>query len=134
MCPRSEDRLGSIASVDPTVILIIRGDNIQRIQRETTKDQSLLKLSCVIKSDWPHLKSQMDDSVRPYFSFRDELSVHNGLIFKGNRLVIPLLLRREMLHIAHGGHVGLEASLCQLREAIYWPGTAADAKVLIGQK
>ena len=38
-----------------------------------------------------------------------------------------------MLHIVHRGHVGLEASLRQMWEAIYWPGMVADAKVLIGQ-
>ena len=51
VCSWSEDRLESIASVGPTVTLMIHEDNIQRIQRETAKDQSFLKLSCVIKSD-----------------------------------------------------------------------------------
>ena len=37
--------------------------------------------------------------------------------------MIPLLLRKEMLHNAHGGHVGLEASLHRLRSNVLaWNG------------
>ena len=75
--PRSADTTKSIESV----VTLIREDNIQKIQRATANDQSLSKLSAVIKSGWPHLKSQIDDTTRPYFSFRDELTVHDGLIF-----------------------------------------------------
>ena len=50
-------------------------------------------------------------TVRPYFSFWDELTTYDGLIFKGQRLVVPLALRKEMLQIAYGGRVGTESTL-----------------------
>ena len=72
-------------------------------------------------------------TVRPYFSFRDELTTHDGLIYKGQRLVVPLALRKEMLQIAHGGHVGTESTLRRLREALFWPGMNSEASVMVEQ-
>ena len=87
----------------------------------------------VIKQGWPTHRSTTDVIVRPYFSFRDELTTHDGLIFKGQRLVVPLALRKEMLQIAHGGHVGTESTLRHLREALFWPGMNSEASVMVEQ-
>ena len=78
-------------------------------------------------------KNATDMTVRPYFSFRDELTTHNGLIFKGQRLVVPLALQKEMLQIAHGGHVGTESTLHCMREALFWPGMNSEARVMVEQ-
>ena len=55
------------------------------------------------------------------------------MILKGNRIVVPKGLRRQMLRKAHDGHVGMEGSLRWLPEALYWPRMTVDAKQYVAQ-
>ena len=52
----------------------------------------------------------------------------DGLIFKGDRLVIPRMLRAGMIKQIHQGHIGVEGCLRRAREVIYWPGMNAEVK------
>ena len=38
---------------------------------------------------WPSEKEQVDELAREYRSFREELSVEDGLLFKSDRIVVP---------------------------------------------
>ena len=66
------------------------------------------------------MKSTMDDQkcavivILYYLTidyFRDEISLEDGLLFKGHRLIIPESLRGKALQIIHEGHYGVEKSL-----------------------
>ena len=50
----------------------------------------------IISQGWPETKDKIPESLAPYFSFCDELTIHDGLIFKGEQLVIPL--KGQTLH------------------------------------
>ena len=52
-------------------------------------------------------KALLPRNVQPYYSAKDELSVENGLLMRGCRLVIPLELQLEMLDKIHEGHLGV---------------------------
>ncbi len=52
---------------------------------------------------------------------RLELVTQDGLIFRGDRLIIPKSLRRQMLIELHSAHQGLESIMRRARESIYWP-------------
>ena len=67
----------------------------------------------------------------PYFNQRDELTVQNGLIFRGERVVVPKKLREVMNQKIHSSHMGTEACLRGARESIYWPGMCAEMKQLV---
>ena len=99
-----------------------------RIQRETEKDESLQALKAVIQQVWPEDKSALPPVVPPYFNMRDEMSVQNGLIFKGERVVVPKAARGELLRRIHNSHLGVNGCLNRARECLYWPGMTADIK------
>ena len=58
--------------------------------------------------------------VTPYYSVRDELSIYDGLVFKGERLVEPQTLRAEIKKELHASHAGVEGCLRRARESVYW--------------
>ena len=64
--------------------------------------------------------------LHPYFIVRDELSIQDGLIFKGQRCVIPLSLRARIPEKLHGAYTGIQSCPRRAREAVYWPGMNAD--------
>ena len=62
------------------------------------------------------------------FDVRDELSVQESLIFKGERVLVPKLLRNDMIKRVHSTHLGVEGCLRRARECFYWPGMNAEIK------
>ncbi|XP_018366780.1 PREDICTED: uncharacterized protein K02A2.6-like [Trachymyrmex cornetzi] len=88
---------------------------------ETNVDSELIELKKVIKEGWPKMKNSLNDQIKPYWGIRDELTEINGLILKGNQIVIPKALRQEMLNRLHYVHLGLEKTMLKAKEYVYWP-------------
>ena len=63
-----------------------------------------------------------------FWNYREDLSMENGLITKGARLVIPSTLRSKVLEQIHEGHLGIEKCMLKAREAVFWPGISNDIR------
>ena len=98
---------------------------LEKIRQETDHDEALAELKRVIQQGWPTLRQDTPESVRPYFDYRDELAMQDGIILRGERIVIPRSMRPEMLHKAHEGHLGINSCVRRARELIFWPGMSA---------
>ena len=62
---------------------------LQKFRLETEKDETLQVLKTTILKGWPEDKSKVPSQLTPYHSMRDELSIYDGLVFKGERPVVP---------------------------------------------
>jgi len=69
--------------------------------------------------------------MQPYWNVRDELSSIDGIILKGNRVVIPRALRRDILQQLHVSHLGMEKSKQRARSSVYWPNMNSAIEDLI---
>ena len=98
------------------------------IQQDTEADESLQVLKAVIQKGWPEHKSNVPSIISPYFNMRDEMSIRDGLIFKGERVVVRRASRSELLRRIHSSHLGVNGCLNRARECLYWPGMTADIK------
>jgi hypothetical protein len=67
----------------------------------------------------------MDDRVSRV-AFREELTFQDGIIFKGERIVVPQSVRNDMLSRIHNGHVGIQDCLRRAKESLYWPRMYRD--------
>ena len=74
----------------------------------------------------PDTKKEVPTCLHPYFLVRDEVSAQDGLIFKGQRCVIPLSLRTKIKEKLYGAHTGIQSCLRRARETVYWPGMNFD--------
>ena len=106
--------------------LAISAPQIKEIQDETSRDSTLLQLMTTIHDGWPTIKAEVPFSIRPYFTIRDELTTLDGIIFKGQRCVIPTTLRSKIKTKIHSSHTGIQSCLRRARELIYWPGMNKD--------
>jgi len=70
--------------------------------------------------------SALPSKLQVYDSFKDELTIEGGIIFRGLRAVIPLSFQSDMLNRLHAGHQGVNSSLRRARQAVYWPGMTED--------
>ena len=100
----------------------------QRIRDETAKDVTLQHLTRTIVDGWPEVYKDCPADLHPFWNFRDELSVENQLLFKGDRVVIPSTLQPEILKHLHTGHMGTEKMQLRARSSVFWPGLTNDVK------
>ena len=72
---------------------------------------------------WPDSIKDLPTDVRVFWSFRDELAVEDGIIFK---VLIPESLRADVLAQLHQSHQGIEKTQLLAREGVYWPNINKD--------
>lgn len=48
---------------------------------------------------WPKDKAQVPSEIRPYFTLQEELSHQDGIVFRGERAVIPDTLRSAITSV-----------------------------------
>ena len=95
--------------INATKYLPIGEARQKKLREATSEDGSLRTLSEIITKGWPERKQEIPEDIRIYFNQRDELTIENGLIFRGDRVVIPRSMRQEIKEAIHGAHAGIEA-------------------------
>jgi hypothetical protein len=58
----------------------------------------------------------------PYWNYRDELSIQDGIIYKGPLAIVPTIVQSEMLQKIHINHFGAESNIRMAREVLFWQG------------
>lgn len=109
----------------------IKEEKFEQIRRETEKDELLCDLKKVISEGWPDDKNNLLQHLSQYFQYRDELTIEDGIVFRGERIVIPASLRNDMKKKVHAGHTGINSCLRRARSYIYWPGMSAEIRQFV---
>ena len=68
----------------------------------------------------------LPQELHTFWNYREDLSMENGLITKGARLLIPSTLRKKVLEQIHDGHLGIEKCMLKARDSVFWPGISND--------
>ncbi|KAI8506223.1 hypothetical protein Bbelb_156500 [Branchiostoma belcheri] len=106
--------------------LPVSSRRMEEVRRETREDSQLVTLKGTIKEGWPDTKDKCDPQITEYWNHRDELTVHDDVIFKGQKILVPRSMRKEMLDILHEGHLGQEKTKARARDILFWPGLNAQ--------
>ena len=77
---------------------------------------------------WPENRDDVPVMVREYFNHRDEVTVQNGILYKGMKVIVPKVMRPLMLNRIHSSHLGADACVRRARDTLYWPGMQAEIK------
>ena len=100
---------------------------------EYEEDTDMCALKDVIMSGWPKEQTNCSECVQPYWNYRDEMTVQNGLILKGTRIVIPKKMKMNILERLHTGHLGQEKCKRRARATVFWPGINKDIEEMVNQ-
>ena len=95
---------------DPTSDKYVSDARYQAIRRDTPTDQTLKRVAEVITAGWPRSIDQLPQLVRPYWTWRDELTILDGILYKGTRIIIPKSLQRDIIDRLHSSHQGTAAT------------------------
>ena len=95
------------------------------IRDETRKDLLLSKVFKYTEIGWPtSLEGNPDFS--PYARRRDELSIQDGCILWGKRVIIPTKLRNGVLKELHANHSGASRMKELASSYLWWPNLDKD--------
>ena len=102
--------------------LFITDKRLKTIQTVIEHDRQMRTLQNAIFKGWPETQPDCNQLILEYWNHRDELPFVKGLIFQGQKIVIPESLRAEMLNQIHTGHLGVTKTLECAKDSIFWPG------------
>lgn len=106
---------------------------LEKLQAETAKDVSLQIAIEYTRDGWPEYKQDVKLAVRHLYAVRGELSVWNGILIKGERLVIPTAMQGDVLNKLHEGHMGINKCRERASQSVWWPHISQDIKDYIGR-
>ena len=82
----------------------------------TQEDDELALLKHTKTHGWPSTIREVPSEIQPYWNFREELTVEDGIILKGKCIVVPHKKCQATLQPVHKGHLVLGKCI------VYWPG------------
>lgn len=113
--------------------LPISAERLSAIRDATKEDDKLQRVIKLILSGWPKNKRDIALDIQHYFAFQDELSFQDGVVFRGERAVIPDTLIADLTCRIHSSHLGVEGYLRRARECVYWQGMNEQIKTFISK-
>ena len=111
--------------------LPVTDEKMNYLKEKTKEDDQMKEIQHHIQNGWPDKKESCQPLAQEFWTFRDELAIVDGIILKGERIVIPKDARPSLLRNLHEGHIGIEKSIQRARSAIFWPGITNDIKEII---
>lgn len=92
---------------------------------KTSEDSTLSKIHEFYYNGWPKAQ-QIPSDCKPYYPLKDSIYVEAGLIFVEDKIIVPQVLRTEMIKLVHKGHIGISKSINKARTLFYWPNLPSD--------
>ena len=94
----------------------------------------MLMLKELIIQGWPKEIKQFPLPIRSFWNFRDELSIIDQIVVKGNHIVIPTKFQPELLSLLHNdSHLGIDKCVQCAKDCIYWPSITEDVKSIVNK-
>ena len=69
--------------------------SISQIQQASAQDDHLQCLKSFIITGWPSTKEELHTNLKPYWSYRDELAIIDGVMLKDRCIIIPQVINNR---------------------------------------
>ena len=87
---------------------------LEEIRQATALDSSLQDVMQFVMEGWPEEKHFVSPYACPYFDIRDTLTVVDGILLKGEAVIIPPALRTSIKKRLHSSHLG--SKVCSVEQ------------------
>ena len=103
---------------------------LDKLKEEVLNDKAFNILTEYIQNKWPEYNN-VEDCVKPFYRFKDELCVCDQIIMRNDKVLIPQVLKKLLLELAHENHQGMTRTKQLLRMIYWWPGMDKQVEDLI---
>lgn len=105
-------------------------ERIEELKNNTKEDEELSLLMQYVKKEWPNY-GEIPNNLKFYYKFRGEINVINGLVYKGQKLIVPKKSRQHILEKIHYGHLGRNKCTAKARVSFFWPSMSKQIEDLV---
>ena len=105
--------------------------DIGLVKSASAMDPTTQLLKNAIYKGWPEYRKHCPKELWDYWNIRCDLVLEDGLILKGDRVVVPEYLRARVLEVTHTGHQGETKCLLLARQSVFWPGISNDIRQMV---
>ena len=89
----------------------VSNNGLKNIQRLTVAYEQLQRPKMTVLEGWPETKQEVEHLIAEYWTFCDKIGVYNGVLYKGDRVIIPTAFHKEIMMHIHASHQGEQACL-----------------------
>jgi hypothetical protein len=93
--------------------------DVDFIRLLTDRDPVLSRVKRFVAHGWPSVVE--DEDIKPYANRKDELSLQDGCVLWGARVVVPKSARDRVVEMLHEAHPGIVRMKCFARKYVWWP-------------
>ena len=112
-------KLPKLSVYQITSQLNARSDSLKHNREATQANDRLAILKYTIQWGWPSSIKEVPSNIQLFWTFHEELTIDDGLVLKGTRIVIPSRKQDDIPKLIHEGHLGLTKCKLQAKEAVY---------------
>ena len=118
-------------TLNPFDSIKVTPERFTQLQEATAQDLALETLKTTVVTGWSERKEQVSIQVRDFWNYREEVSLHNGILLKTQRVIVPKAMRPEMLSRIHSSHQDVASCLRKAKDIVFWPRMSAEIKALV---
>ena len=104
----------------------IRAVTWERIKSETRQDADMRELTDIVLKGFPEKRQDMPPRLRDYWEYRDSIYSVDDVLMVKYRLLIPQILRQEILESLHAAHQCVVSMTSRAQTNFIWPGISLD--------
>ena len=90
----------------------------EMIHRETLRDPTLSQVLEHVRLGWKPVNAK---ALEPFYRRKEEITVQDGCLMWGSRVIIPPKLQKRVLDELHEGHLGIVKMKALARSYMWWP-------------
>ena len=108
-------------------------EKLTQICQATNADSILCELRVRILQGWSESRRELHKGLQPYWSYRDELSIENGIFLKETGYWSPNQCRPKHWKKIHYGHQGSDKCKLRAKTCVFWSGINSDRDKIMQQ-
>ena len=121
------------ATVNSIISSIASPNKLMEIRIATWEDTIFQRVLYYTKHGWPKYVKDVEEELRGFQSIQNVISEVNGLLSYCDRIIIPSVMRSEMLEKLHEGHMGINKCKCRAEQSPWWPGIGRDIQEYVSR-
>ena len=98
------------------------------IGEHTHNDPTMCALLDCIQQGF-HERHRLDPQLKPYWRYRNGFYELDGVILYQDRVVVPPVLRRQVIDTFHAAHQGVSSMGARAQSIVFWPGITSRGPV-----